>query len=137
MKKLLALSFALFLVASSCSVPDDSPNYNFEILPVESVEIPDEFKLGETYPITVSYFRPSTCYSFKEFYYLKENNERTVAPINYVFEKNTCETLDTVLVESSFNFIVTSNGSYIFKFWQGKDENDEDQFLIKEIQVVE
>lgn len=136
MKKLVALSLALFLFAS-CSIDDDSTNYSFEILPIESVDIPDEFTLGEVYPITVSYFRPSTCHSFKEFYYLKENNQRTVAAINYVFDNNSCETFTDELVEATFNFIVTSNGSYIFKFWQGEDASGEDQYLIIEVPVTE
>mgnify|MGYP003647138685 FL=1 len=107
------------------------------MLPVESVDIPDEFELGKTYPITISYLRPTTCYSFKEFYYLKENNERTVAPITYVFENNDCTDLEDTLVEATFNFIVTSNGSYIFKFWQGEDASGEDQYLIIEVPVLE
>ena len=135
MKKLVALSLALFLFAS-CSV-DDGYNYSFEVLPVESVDIPDEFTLGEVYPITVSYFRPSTCHYFKEFYYLRENNQRTVAPINYAYESNDCESLTDELVEATFNFIVTSNGSYIFKFWQGEDANGEDQYLIIEVPVID
>jgi len=135
MKKLLVLCLTLILFAS-CSVEDDSTNYSFEVLPVESVEIPDEFTLGEVYPITVSYFRPSTCHLFREFYYLKENNERTVAPIDYVFEETNCEDLNDELVEQTFNFIVTSNGSYIFKFWQGEDANGEDQYLIIEVPVT-
>ena len=135
MKKLFVLS--LILILASCSVDGDSTNYGFEILPVQSVDIPEEFELGETYPITISYFRPSTCHSFKEFYYLKENNIRTVAPINYVFEDNNCNDLSDVLVEETINFIVTSNGSYIFKFWQGEDTNGEDQYLTIEVPVLE
>lgn len=136
MKKLIALSLTLFLFVS-CSLNDDDQSFSFEILPIESVDIPNEFALGETYPITVSYFKPSSCHAFKEFYYLKENNERTVAAINYVFERNNCEDLTDELVEATFNFIVTSNGSYIFKFWQGEDANGEDQYLIKEVPVVD
>jgi uncharacterized protein YcfL len=136
MKKLIALSLALFLLVSCSINDDDSINYSFEILPVESVDIPTEFTLGEIYPITVSYFKPSTCHSFKEFYYLKENNIRTVALIHYVFEDTDCEILEEELVESTFNFIVTSNGSYIFKFWQGEDTNGEDQYLTIEVPVV-
>lgn len=135
MKKLLVI--CLTLILASCSVDDDSVNYSFDILPVESVDIPDEFILGETYPITVSYFKPSSCHAFREFYYLKNNNERTVAPINYVFEEDNCETLENELVENTFNFIVTGNGSYIFKFWQGEDADGEDQYLIIEVPVVE
>ncbi len=136
MKQLFALSFALFLFAS-CSINDDNPNFSFEILPVESVVIPDEFELGEVYPITISYFKPTSCHYFHELYYLKENNERTVAAIDVVYEENNCETLENELVESTFNFIVTSNGSYIFKFWQGEDTNGEDQYLTIEVPVID
>jgi hypothetical protein len=135
MKRLVVFCLTLMLFAS-CSVDDDSTSFSFEVLPVESVDIPDEFELGETYPITVSYLRPSTCHGFKEFYYLKENNERTVAPITYVFDNNDCETLEDNLVEATFNFIVTSNGSYIFKFWQGEDTDGETQYLIIEVPVI-
>jgi len=122
---------------ASCSVDGDSTNYSFEVLPVESVDIPDEFVLGETYPITISYIRPSTCHSFKEFYYLKENNIRTVAPINFLFEDSDCNDLTDTITEKTFNFIVTSNGSYIFKFWQGEDTNGEDQYLTIEVPVID
>ncbi|WP_445731573.1 hypothetical protein [Mariniflexile sp.] len=136
MKKLIALSLALILCAS-CSLDDDnSSNYSFEILPVESVDIPNQFELGKTYPITVTYLKPSTCHVFREFYYSKNLNERTVAPVTYVLENNNCETLDAVSEEATFNFIVTGNGSYIFKFWQGEDANGEDQYLIIEVPVV-
>ncbi|GAA4890970.1 hypothetical protein GCM10023311_14090 [Flaviramulus aquimarinus] len=131
----LCLTLVLF---SSCSLGnDDGTAFGFEVLPVEGVDIPNEFKLGETYPITVSYLRPTTCHGFKEFYYLKENNERTVAPITYVFNRNDCETLEEELVEASFNFKVTSNGSYIFKFWQGEDNDGGSQYLTIEVFVVE
>ncbi len=116
---------------------DDTPDYSFEVLPIESVVIPDEFTLGETYPITVAYFRPTNCHAFKEFYYLRENNERTVAPINYVLNNDNCETIEDDLVEATFNFLVTSNGSYIFKFWQGEDDNGDDQYLTIEVPVID
>ena len=136
MKKLLVICLTLILCAS-CSVNDDGTSFSFEILPVESVDMPTEFELGEIYPITVSYLNPSSCHAFKEFYYLKENNERTVAPITYVFEENDCETFEDNLVEATFNFKVTSNGSYIFKFWQGEDEDGETEYLTIEVPVVE
>ncbi|CAH8282772.1 hypothetical protein EV196_101626 [Mariniflexile fucanivorans] len=137
MKKLIALSLALVLLVS-CSLDDnDNDNYSFEILSVESVDIPTEFTLGETYPITVTYLNPSTCHVFREFYYSKNLNERTVAPITLVYENDNCQTLENVTEDATFNFVVTSNGSYIFKFWQGEDENGEDQYLIIEVPVTE
>lgn len=135
MKKLLALSLTLVLFVS-CSLNNDAVSYSFEILPVESVNIPSEFQLGETYPITVSYFKPSTCHYFDRFYYKKNLNERIVAPITYVLEDNNCRTLENELVEATFNFIVTSNGSYIFKFWQGEDSQGEPIYLTVEVPVI-
>lgn len=136
MKKIIAFCF-IFLCLASCSTNNDDTSYSFEVLPVESVDIPSEFTLGITYPITVNYFRPSTCHSFKEFYYLKENNIRTVAPVTYVLNNNNCEALTDELVYTTFNFIVTSIGSYIFKFWQGEDDQGEPIYLNIEVPVVE
>lgn len=141
MKKLVALSLTLLLFVS-CSLGDDSLNdaslnYSFEILPIDSVDIPDKFTLGQTYPIKVSYFQPSTCHAFKEFYHLVENNERTIAVINYEFDNGNCQTLTDELVDATINFTATNKGLYIFKFWQGKDASGEDQYLIEEVPVIE
>lgn len=136
MKKLITLCFAIVTLVS-CSIDNDNDvNYHFEILPVESVDIPTEFVLGETYPITVTYLKPNTCHVFKEFYYSKNLNERTVAPITLVYDDKSCETLENSTTEATFNFMVTGNGSYIFKFWQGEDEDGEDQYLIIEVPVI-
>lgn len=136
MKRFFALSLIVLLFIS-CSLDDDAPSYHSEFVAIESVDIPDEFVLGEVYPITVSYLKPSTCHSFRNFYYDKNLNERTVAVINYHFSGDNCEDLTDELVEASFDFIVTSNGSYIFKFWQGEDDNGEDIFLTVEVPVVD
>lgn len=135
MKKLFIFSLTLFAFLA-CSTDSNYPDFNFEILPIESVAIPAQFELGEVYPITITYLKPSSCNAFKELYYKKDTNERTVAVIDYVFERDDCITLENESVESTFNFIVNSNGSYIFKFWQGKNAQDEDQYLIIEVPVI-
>ena len=121
----------------SCSLDDDRDDFSLEILPIESVDIPDSFTIGQTYPITVTYLKPSTCHLFREFYYAKDNNIRTVAVIDYKFLRNDCEDLEDELVEATFNFHVTSNGSYIFKFWQGEDVDGENQYLTIEVPVTD
>ena len=137
MKKLLALGLVLFLI-TSCSINDDNDTkYSFEVLPVESVDIPAEFTLGKTYPIKVTYLRPTSCHFFKEFYYSKNLNERTVAPITLVYQNDNCQTLETTTEDATFNFVVTGNGSYVFKFWKGEDADGKDQYLIIEVPVVE
>ena len=135
MRNLLFSFFALFIF--SCSLSDDTNENYFEILPIESVIIPEEFELNEVYEITLNYLRPTDCYAFNDIYYLRENNERTVAIIAEVFSNNGfCEEINTEL-ERTFNFQATSTGSYIFKFWQGEDVDGEDQYLIVEVQVIE
>ncbi len=137
MKKLFLLCF-LSLMLGSCSLEnDDSSDFYYEILPIESVDIPSEFTLGETYEITVSYLRPTGCYVFNDFYYTSELNQRTVAVISTVYPNRDCQPLENELVDVSFNFVVTSNGTYIFRFWQGEDENGNDTYYIVEVPVVE
>ena len=136
MKKLIVFC-VLLSTLMSCSLSDDnSVNYHFEILPIDSVDIPEEFILGEIYPITVFYTKPSGCYVFNDFYYVKELNERTVAVINTVYEDRPC-TQATEQAEATFNFMVNSNGTYVFKFWQGEDEAGNDLYYIIEVPVVE
>ncbi|MCB0444489.1 MAG: hypothetical protein R2812_10695 [Gelidibacter sp.] len=135
--KRLILVCVLALSFISCSVNNDDTNdFYYEILPIDSVDIPSEFTLGQTYQITVSYYKPSGCYVFNDFYYASELNQRTVAVINTVYPNQTC-TQEPVLTEATFNFMVNSNGTYVFRFWQGEDENGNDLYYIVEVPVVE
>ena len=135
MKKLILLCAVMFSLAS-CSLDDSNEYYN-EILPIKSVVIPEEFVIGKVYPITVKYTRPAGCYAFYDFYYTRELNQRTVAVINSVFPNQNCGLSEEAEVEATFNFKVTSNGTYVFKFWQGKDESGTDLYYIVEVPVVE
>ena len=133
MKKLVLLLSVVF-VFNSCSV--DEQTFSFVVLPIESVtEIPTEFALGETYPITIKYLRPSTCHSPYGIYYEKELNKRTFAARNLKETGRSCSELTNVLVEETFNFYVTSTGNYIFKFWTGKDAEGNNTYLEYDIPV--
>ena len=135
MKSILAL-VSVLLLFNACSLNDDDGiKFHYELLPIESVVIPDSFEMGETYPITIKYFRPTTCHAFDGFYYDKNLNIRTVAVRNAVVQKDNCTELTNSLIEQTLNFYVTNNGSYIFKFWQGKNDAGEDVFLEYEIPV--
>lgn len=133
MKKLVLLLSMLF-VFNSCSKDDHS--YSIVILPIESVTaIPTEFELGETYPITIKYLRPSTCHSPYGFYYEKDLNKRTFAARNLKETGRECSELTNILVEETFNFYVTSTGNYIFKFWTGTDSEGNNTYLEYDIPV--
>ena len=135
-KKIISL-LALFFILNSCSPADDT-QYSFKLMPIESVDIPAEFTLGETYPITVHYTVPTSCYYFSSLYYDKDLNIRTIAIENAIAQRNNCQ--DLIAADGAktytFNFYVTSNGSYIFKFYQGKDDQGNNIFLEYEVPVT-
>lgn len=141
MKKLvtiLILAVVASFTFSSCELSDDSaPNYNFELVAIDSVDIPETFVLGETRQITVHYKRPTSCHFYDGFYYEKDLNVRTVALQMAVLANSSCDTLENEVAEASFNFYVSSNGSYLFKFFNGKDEQGNNLFLEYEIPVVQ
>jgi hypothetical protein len=134
MKKIASLLLLLFLF-NSCSPEGNSPNYLFELLPIESVDIPTEFTLGQTYPITVHYKLPTSCHFFNQLYYNKDLNIRTIAVESAVLQNDNCHETSDTIDEYTFNFYVTSNGSYIFKFWQGKDDQGNNIYLEYEVPV--
>lgn len=134
MKRILFL-FSMFLVLNSCSI-DEGEKYHLQLLAVEEAIVPDSFQLGGTYEIKLKYYRPSTCHAYDGLYYDKNLNTRIIAIRNVVFERDDCRPASTELTEASFNFHVTNNGSYIFKFWQGTDANGDDVYYEVEVPVI-
>lgn len=136
MKKIVLFLCFISLIIS-CSPENNGPNVHYENLPIFEVELPSSFSIGETYPIKVWYYKPTTCHGFNGFYYEKDLNIRTIAVQSIVSENSTCQELTNELVEATMYFYVTSNGSYIFKFWQGTNSNGENMFLEIEVPVVD
>lgn len=140
MKKLLLLVFIISCTLFSCSLDDnndDSFDFYYETLPIESVNMPDEFILGNTHEITMTYLRPTGCHVFNDFYYLSELNQRTIAIITTVINDPNCVTFDNESVEVTLNFSVNNINPYVFRFWQGEDENGNDMYYVVEVPVVE
>lgn len=136
MKKLFLICF-LSLSFWSCDSDDDSYHFYYEFIPIESVSMPDSFNLDTLNTITYTYLNNTTCHYFHDLYYVAEDSTRTVAVINAIYDGSNCTELDENLIERSFDFQPWESGAYIFKFWIGLDENEEDEFLIYEILVEE
>lgn len=137
---MLKIGILLFLVVffTGCQLDDDGDNFFYEFIPVQSAELPDQFSRGETVKINVAYQRPTDCHSFGGFDYQRLGKERTVTVVNVVVNDKPCNDLDTEdPVEVSFDFNVGHEDSYVFRFWQGKNDQGENQFLIVEVPVVE
>ncbi len=127
----------ILVLLTSCSIENDTINsFYLEILPVESAELPSEFTLGEIYEIQVSYIKPSSCHIFNDFVYEIDDNERTIAVVNTVYVNENC-TNTSETTTASFMFYVSSQGTYVFKFYQGQNEEGIDQYYIVEVPVVE
>ncbi|MFT4780559.1 MAG: capsule polysaccharide export protein KpsE/RkpR [Psychroserpens sp.] len=138
MKKIFLLSFLMFSLFS-CSDDSDVLNYYNEPLPIESVNVPEAFQFGQVYSIEVNYFRPSSCHIFNTFLVENNENETTIILVNTVYEDSNCETLEANSNEAqaTFNYQVNDIGPHVFKFWQGKDNNGSDLYLIVEVPVEE
>lgn len=138
MKRILFLISLVFLL-NSCSMEDDSVNFHYEILPVDSFELPESFVFGETYPIKIYYKRPTTCHGFDGFYYDSHMNTRTIAVQAIVVNQSNCEEISSnePALEAVLNFNVVYNETYLFKFYKGKDENGEDIFEEVEVPVTD
>jgi hypothetical protein len=137
MKTYLLFYFSAFLILTSCSINDDnSPILHTEVMPIESVEIPEHFLLGQTHEISVTYMKPSSCYQFYDFIYEINGNTRTVAVVNSVYTNTTCVQGEE-LVTASFDFPVNGTETYVFKFYQGENDEGVDQYYLVEVPVIE
>lgn len=128
--------FVIFAVISmvSCS-DDDSYEYHYELLPIEDAVVPDEFIYGEVYDLSVTYIVPSDCYVNSDILYEYDYDARNVAVISLVLESNDCQTID-LEQELSFKVHALQKSPYIFRFWQGDDENGEPIYLSIEVPVI-
>jgi len=136
-KYLLILIVAFSVTLSSCSDDDDYHDYHLEYIGAKSVEVPDEFIHGQTYRINVTIELPNSCYFFYNQYdYFYEGTSRLIYPIAHVDDGVPC-TLNITETTFSIPVQVLQKEPYIFKFYQGEDEDGQDMFLTIEVPVVE
>jgi hypothetical protein len=127
------LSFFL----SGCDLEDDnSIDFEYQVMPIESVDMANSFVKGSTYVISMTYTAPTGCYEFYNFSYQVEGHERTIAVVNTVYNDPTCEP-EPEQVEVNMDFMVTGDDVYVFKFFQGIDEEGQDLYYVVEVPVVE
>ena len=126
MKKISLFLLGL-LVFTSCLNHDDSPNYKFEYMVIDEAFTPESFTFGESDTITVKYSLPNDCYTFNQIYYETQDTTRIVAVTAMVLLDADC-TEEIVQEEKKFVVTASQREDYIFKFFKGKDSNDENIF---------
>ncbi|WP_353079706.1 hypothetical protein [Flavobacterium sp.] len=133
MKKLIAL-ICIIALSFSCTQEPDGPRVHLELLKVESVVLPTTFTANTVNEIEVTYSRPSSCHGFEGFYYTRDGFNRTIAVLNYVIEEQGCLPLLNQLQTQILRFKPATAGTYLLKFWKGKDANGVN--LYEEFSVV-
>ncbi|MGE4346971.1 MAG: hypothetical protein AB7D46_06100 [Flavobacteriaceae bacterium] len=141
MKRIFAL-LSLALLCVSCSLDDNNyPEYTLELIPTDSVQIPEFFVQGNIYNIKMFYDRRYTCHFPNGIYYATEpNNTRVVAVQNVVYNWEDCTTdidEEDLVQEIDFDFqVIQPEGTvYTFKFYQGKNQENQDTFIVVEVPV--
>ena len=133
---LLLCALMVSLTFSSCDLGDDGPNFHFIPLRIESVDMPESFDLDETYEINVTFILPDGCTYYEGFDVVKEatSTRKVVAVGAQRTDQEVC-TQDVREEMASFTFVVLYDEMYLFRFYQGEDENGEQLFLEVEVPV--
>jgi hypothetical protein len=132
-KKVFFIIFS-FLIFVSCS-NDDGSTYHYELLAIDDVNLPEEFEYGKIYEVSLKYILPDDCYISSDVLYEYDFDMRNVAVISTVLDDKDCFSVDFE-DEISFKVQALQTETYVFKFWQGEDENGEPIYLIKEVPVI-
>lgn len=131
-------ALGLLLVFSSCSIDDQpTPQLVYELVPIVSTNLPEEFVAGETYELLFTYSLPTSCHNYKGINVEPlEDGSMAVGVVSYR-DPAAQKCLEEVrTAETGFEFVAGAEEFYIFKFWQGQNEQGENQFLTVEIPVV-
>lgn len=107
---------------SSCEISEPGLRVSYDVVAIDSVQMPATLTFGETYDIPVFYKNPSSCHVFDGFNVSANLNERTISTVLARLDSGNCIE-DLVPEEQTLSFTAASNGSYIFKFFRGLENN--------------
>lgn len=134
MKKLLLVTIITAIFAS-CSIDDENTTFTKELVPIVAVELPDTLVFRQNHTFTITYERPTSCHVFNGFSHETKSDTLFIGAVNALYPENNCEELSDEEVTKELDFFVERTDFYIFKFWQGLDEDGNPFFLTKEVPV--
>ena len=125
MKRKLLLVFTSIILLS-CS-NNEPINFEYTFVPITEIIAPVSFTFGETDTLKLKYTLPNGCYHFNDVYYEYKDSTRIVA----IRASKELEAYCTgALIMKEYDLLVTAKQEedYLFKFWKGTDNNDENIF---------
>ncbi|MUP43308.1 membrane lipoprotein lipid attachment site-containing protein [Christiangramia aestuarii] len=144
MKKIVLILLAV-VGLSSCSINDDeTPNIEYELAEITANDLPDEFEMGKTYTVTVTYLLPSQCNTFAGIDARRAGNtgpERRqifIAAVSRFVNSTECDAQTSGNSgTSTFTITVDENEDYTFYFWTGTNAADEPLYDEVTVPVVD
>jgi hypothetical protein len=134
--KILMIFTIVAVMLNGCSIDDgDAPVVNYEVIPVVSVELPQAFTFGQIHTIPVLFDFTNDCQQFAGFEVSSNLNERVITVVASSTNRDCEEGL--VRTQRDLRFLAASNGTYVFKFFNGLDVNNEATYLEYTIPVEE
>ncbi|CAM3325376.1 DUF4625 domain-containing protein [Flavobacterium longum] len=132
MKKLVLLALAIVFFASCDTGGEDNPQ--FALGPVHEVTMASSFKVDSISEIMIRYKRPDDSHIFQGFYYQAVDFNRVVA-IEYAKVNTANPGQDDQIYEVPLKFKPRFPGTYVFKFWDGTNQDGTDHFYVAEAVV--
>lgn len=127
----------LSLILFSCQIDPEDENTRIEKIAAFDIQLPETMIVDFEYTISFSYALPNGCYSF--FGYDVESNdipEKNVRLVYAFAEVANAEICSLEYIEDIYSFTFTPDESktYLFKFWNGQDDEGIDQY--EEIELI-
>lgn len=120
---------------SSCTLEDNPVDFHFLNLRIVDVEMPESFDIYESYPIKVTYIKPSNCAFFEGFDFTKDKATTiNVVAVGSALDDANCAPVEAEVVEY-FTFTCNYHDTYTFRFWTGEDGDGNAQFLEYDVPV--
>ncbi|WP_438962850.1 hypothetical protein [Nonlabens sp.] len=133
---LIIIAVIATISLTSCEVSDDGLRVSYDVVAIDSVQMPASFNFGQTYEIPVFYNKPTDCHVFEGFNISQELNIRNISTVLARLDSGGC--IDGQFLEQqTLRFTAASNGSYVFRFFTGLNANNEETFLEYTVQVLE
>ncbi len=124
----LFLTILILGLLTSCQLDIKDDNLHFEKIPISNITIPEYMNVNTSYTITFDYALINGCYSFYNIdFEVYDDNTRIITALAEVNESGYCT--EVYITEStSVTFKPLEAKEYHFKFWTGKDNNNNDLY---------